>query len=78
MTAFMDMGISDEFSYENIELADFLDASTVEWVDGISSFFIQSMAETLLTMPLAILLFAGAILFFLIHTFTGDRRIRKT
>jgi hypothetical protein len=35
------------------------------------------MAETLMTLPLAILLFAVAIFFFLIHTFTGKKRLRK-
>ncbi len=78
MTAFMDMGTSDEFRFENITLADIIDDSTVEWIDGISQFYIQSVAETLITMPLAILMFAGAVLLFLIHAFTGEKRMRKT
>lgn len=77
MIAFMDMGVSDEFNYENISLADLVDVSTVEWVEGISSIYIQSVVETLLAMPLAILLFAGAIVFFFFHAFTSERRIRK-
>jgi hypothetical protein len=77
MIAFMDMGASDEFNYENISLADLVDVSTVEWVEGLSSINVQSVAETLLAMPLAILLFAGSIVFFFIHAFTSERRIRK-
>ena len=75
MIAFMDMGVSDEFNYENISLADLFDVS---WVDGIPSIYVQSVAETLMTMPLAILLFAGAIVFFFFHAFTSERRIRKS
>ena len=77
MIAFMNMGVSDKFQYENISLADLVDASTLEWVDGIPSIYVQSIAETLLTMPLAILLFAGAIVFFFVHALTSERRIRK-
>ena len=78
MIPFMDMGVSDEFNYENISLADLGDASAIEWVEDISSIYVQSVAETLLTMPLAILLFAGAIVFFFFHAFTSERRIRKS
>ena len=78
MMAFMDMGVSNELNYENISLADLVDVSTTEWVEGISSIYVQSIAETLLTMPLAILLFAGAVVFFFFHAFTSERRIRKS
>ena len=77
MTAFMDMGTSDEFSFGNITLTDILDSSTVESIDGMSSIYLQSIAETLLALPLALLLFAVAILFFVIHSFTGKKRLRK-
>lgn len=77
MTALLEMGVSDKFVYVNIALADILDPSTIESIEGIPSILLQSIAETLLTVPLAILLFAVAILFFLIHTFTGKKRIRK-
>ena len=77
MTAFMQMGTSNEFTFENISLADILDVSAAEWSDGISIIYLQGLAETLLTMPLAILLLAGAIFFFLIHAFTSEKQIRK-
>ena len=77
MIAFMDMGVSDAFNYENISLADLVDVSTMVWADGISSIYVQSVAETLLTMPLAILLFGGAVVLFFIHAFTSEKRIRK-
>ena len=75
--AFINMGVSDDFTIENISLTDVLDVSTIESIDSISSIYLQSMAETLMTLPLAILLFAVAIFFFLIHTFTGKKRLRK-
>ena len=78
MIALMDMGVSDEFNYENISIADLVDPSTMQWVDEIPSIYVQSVAETLLTMPLAILLFAGAIVFFFFHALTSERRIRKS
>jgi hypothetical protein len=74
----MDMGASDDFNYENISLADLVDQSTIDWVDGISSIYVQSVAEILLSMPLAILLFAGVIVFFFFHALTSERRIRKS
>ncbi len=77
MTAFMGMGTSNEFVFENVRLADFLNDSPDEGSAGISSGYLQSLIETLVTMPLAILLFAGAIFFFLIHAFTSERQIRK-
>ncbi len=77
MTAFMGMGPSDEFSFENIRLTDILDVSTVESIDSLPSIYLQSIAETLLTLPLAILLFAVAVFLFLIQTFTGKKRLRK-
>lgn len=78
MMAFMDMGVSDEFNFENVTLADLVDVSTIERVEGISSIYVQTVAETLIEMPLAILLFAGAIVFFFFHAFTNERRIRKS
>lgn len=77
MTAFMEMGTSNEFTFENIRLADILDVSASEWSDRISIVYLQSLAETLLTIPLALLLLAGAIFFFLIHAFTSEKQIRN-
>ena len=77
MTAFMGMGTSNDFVFENIRLADFMDVEVDEGGEGLSSVSLQSLKETLLTMPLAILLFAAAIFFFLVHAFTSERQIRK-
>ena len=78
LAAFMELGVSDEFKFENIRLADILADSTLEWINGFSNIYFQSIAETLLTIPFAILMFAGAMLFFLMHTFTNKKRIRKS
>ncbi|MDX1709171.1 MAG: hypothetical protein R3274_11260 [Desulfobacterales bacterium] len=77
MTAFMDMGTSDDFEFKNIQVADMLGISTEEWVEGISSTYLQTAAETVLVMPFALFLLAVALLLFLIHAFTGKKRIRK-
>jgi hypothetical protein len=77
MMAFMDMGTSDDFEIENIQLADMLGVSTEEWIEGISSSFLQSAAETALTMPFGLFLLAVAFIFFVIHALTGKRRIQK-
>ena len=71
ITAVLGMGTSDEFVYKNIRLVDVLAEKYVDWIDSISFSPIQSIAETIITMPLALLLLFGSILFFLIHTFKG-------
>ena len=73
MTAFMSMGASDDFVYENINLENMLSESFLEWVDGISSATLQGLVYTVITMPLVLLLLSGALLFFLIHMFKGHK-----
>jgi hypothetical protein len=65
------MGTSDEFVYRNIRLVDVLAEKHIDWIDSISLSLIQSIAETIVTMPLALLLLFGSVLFFLIHAFKG-------
>jgi hypothetical protein len=65
------MGTSDEFVYNNIRLVDVLAEKYTDWVDSISFSPIQSIAEKIITMPLALLLLFGSVLFFLIHAFKG-------
>ena len=69
ITAFLGMGTSDEFVYKNIGLVDVLAEKYILWIDNISLLPIQSIAETIITMPLALLLLFGSVLFFLLHTF---------
>ena len=71
ITAVLGMGTSDEFVYRNIRLVDVLAEKHTDWIDSISLSPIQSIAETIITMPLALLLLFGSVLFFLIHTFKG-------
>ena len=73
MSAFLGMGTSDSFLYENIRLEDFLSESSLEWIAGISSANIQGIAYTVVTLPLVVLLLFGAMLFFLIHMFKGHK-----
>ena len=54
-----------------------LGISTEEWFESISSTYLQSAAETVLTMPFALFVLAVALLLFLIHAFTGKKRIQK-
>ena len=71
ITAFLGMGSSDDFVYHNIRLVDVLAEKYIDWVDSISFSPIQSIAEAIITMPLALLLLFGSVLFFLIHAFRG-------
>ena len=73
----MDMGTSDDFGFENIQVADMLGISTEESFESISSTYLQNAAETVLTMPFALFVLAVALLLFLIHAFTGKKRIQK-
>jgi hypothetical protein len=65
------MGTSDDFVYHNIRIVDVLAEKYIDWVDSISFSPIQSIAEAIITMPLALLLLFGSVLFFLIHAFKG-------
>jgi hypothetical protein len=69
ITAFLGMGTSDEFVYNNIRLVDVLDEKYTDWINSISFSPIQSIAKTISTMPLALLSLFGSVLFFLIHAF---------
>jgi hypothetical protein len=71
LAALLGMGTSDEFVYKNIRLVDVLGEKYIDWIDSISFLTIQKIAETIITMPLALLLLFGSVLFFLIHAFKG-------
>jgi hypothetical protein len=73
MSAFLGMGTSDEFLYENIRLEEVVGESTLNWIDSISSPSIQGFAETVISMPLIVLLLSAAILAFLIYMFKGHK-----
>jgi len=69
LAAFLGMGTSDEFVYKSIRLVDVLGENYIDWIDSISLLFIKSIAETIITMPLALLLLFCSVLFFIIHAF---------
>jgi hypothetical protein len=73
MSALLGMGTSDDFVFENISLEDILGERVFDWIDGISMSAIQDLAETVVTMPLVVLMLCGAILFFIIHVFKGHK-----
>ena len=73
ISAFLDMGTSDDFVYENVSFVDILDEGFFSWVDGISSPSIQSLAETLVNAPIALWMLCVAVLCFLIHAFLGPK-----
>lgn len=73
MAAFLGMGTSDDFLYENINLENILSESFIDWVDGISSATLQGLAYTVITMPLVLLLLCGALCFFFIHMVKGHK-----
>ena len=69
ITAFLGMGTSDEFIYKNIRLVDVLDEKYINWIGSISLIPIQNIAETIITIPLALVLLFSSVLFFLINAF---------
>ena len=73
LEAFLSMGSSDEFLYENINLENILPENLLDTVDGISSATLQGLAYTVITMPLVLLLLSGALIFFLIHMSKGHK-----
>ena len=75
MSAFMGLGTSDSFEYENIKLEDFLSESSLEWIAELSSADLQGIAYTVITMPLVVWLLFGAMFFFLIHIFRGHKKL---
>jgi hypothetical protein len=75
ISAFLGMGTSDDFVYENIRFVDILDEGFFSWIDSISSPSIQSIAETLINAPVALWMLCIAVLCFLIHAFRGPKHI---
>ena len=75
MSAFLGMGASNDFLYENIRLEDILSESSLEWVADISSANLQAVAYTVITTPLVVLLLFAAMFFFLIHMFRGHKKL---
>jgi hypothetical protein len=73
MSAFLGMGVSDDFLYENIRLEEVVGENTLNWIDSISSPSIQGFAETVISLPLVVLLLSGAILSFLIYMYKGHK-----
>jgi hypothetical protein len=70
IVAFLALGVSDNFVYENIRLIDILDEKYLAWInDSISSPFIHHIADAIFTSPLFLWLILGALLFFLINAF---------
>ena len=74
LSAFLEMGTTDQFVYENICLVDILDEKYYSWIYDISFLFIQGIAETFISAPLALWLLCGAVFFLLIHAFKGENK----
>jgi hypothetical protein len=73
LSAFLAMGTTEQFVYENIGLVDILDEKYYSWVNNISFVFIQGIVETFITAPIALWLLCGAVFFFLINAFKGEK-----
>jgi hypothetical protein len=72
LSAFLEMGASDKFVYDNISIVDILDEKYYSWIYSISYVSIQGLAETFIKAPLALWLLCGAVFFLLIHAFKGE------
>ena len=73
MDGLLGMGASDDYVYENVRFEAVLGEGVQDWVDGISSEAIKNFAETVIGLPLVVVLLAGALLFFIIHMFRGHK-----
>jgi len=73
MDGFLGMGTSDDYVYENIRFESILGDGAQNWVEGISSPAMRGFAETLISLPLVVVLLSAAALFFLIHMFSGHK-----
>ncbi len=67
--AALKLGPSDDFVYRNIRLIDVLNQKYFSWIDTISSTYIQSIAEFLISAPLLFWLIGVALIFFCIQAF---------
>jgi hypothetical protein len=76
ISAFLGMGTTDEFVYENVSFVDILGEGFFGWVDGISSPSVRSTAETLINAPIALWMVGGAVFCFLLHAFKGPKHLR--
>jgi hypothetical protein len=73
MEGLLGMGTSNDYVYENIRFESVLGDGVQDWVDGISTPAIKDLAETVISLPLVVVLMGGAVLFFLIHMFRGPK-----
>ena len=69
ISAALKLGPSDDFVYRNIRLVDVLNQKYFSWIDTISSTYIQSIAEFLISAPLLFWLIGVALIFFCIQAF---------
>ena len=60
---------SNDFVYRNVRLIDVLNQKYFNWIDTISSAYIQSIAEFLITAPLLFWLVGVGLIFFCIQAF---------
>ena len=73
MDGFLGMGTSDDYVYENIRFESVLGDGVQNWVEGISSLAMRGFAETVISLPLVVVLLGAAVLFFIIHMFRGHK-----
>jgi len=73
MDGFLGMGTSDDYVYQNIRFESVLGDGVQNWVESISSPAMRGFAETVITLPLVVVLLGAAVLFFIIHMFRGHK-----
>ena len=73
MHGLLEMGTSNDYVYENVRFESVLGDGVQNWVEGISSPAMRGFAETVISLPLVVVLLGGSVLFFLIHMFKGPK-----
>jgi hypothetical protein len=67
ISAAVKLGPSNDFVYRNVRLIDVLNQKYFNWIDTISSAYIQSIAEFIISAPLLFWLVGLALIFFCIQ-----------
>ena len=67
--AALKLGTSNDFVYRNVRLVDVLSRKYFSWIDTISSDYIQSIAEYLITAPLLFWFVGCSLVLFCIQAF---------
>ncbi len=65
-------GVGQETAWKSLNLMDIFGEASFNWIDSISTLYVKAAANYVATMPLFILFFCFAALFFIMNMFFRD------